>query len=275
MESFENTMLSSSQAKVMLMELACSSVMRLDNTSMDKLQDLMVMIYKWQMFLLNIPEDLLNLTMKHLDCIGKIYPDLKKMVLIDEAKQTILNHWDSLDEDHKYVVARIINKWLSPFSTKISLLIRAKLQNGDGTFLDKTEAQNNSFFNYYSKNNGENIYEIVTNFNHQESPTTSKSIIDQLFNQLNMEVEKCNLLGSFPAAFKPRKSLETDNRINETDLEETTTQEEPAPEKSEVQIEHSSNISNLLEELKLNSDALENTDEVKNEFSELLDMLNK
>lgn len=279
LESFEDTVLTASQAKKILTEIACSSVMRLDTASMDKLVDLMVMIFKWQMYLLNNPEDLLNLTMKHLDCIGKIYPHLKKMVMIDEAKSTILTEWNCLEGDHKYTITRIINRWLSPFTTKISLLIRAKLQNGDGSFLDKMEAQNNSFFNYYHKNNGENIYEIVTNFSHQENPSKNSQYsfeFDQLFNQLNMEVEKCNLLCSFPAAFKARNSSESVNRTEEIEIEEEVKPPLEGPkEKIKVQMEYSSNITNLLEELKLNSENEENSDVVENEFSELLDMLNK
>lgn len=67
METFETNILSQTQARVILTDIACSSVMRLDSNSMDKLLDLMIMVYKWQMFLLRSPSDLVKLTFRHLD----------------------------------------------------------------------------------------------------------------------------------------------------------------------------------------------------------------
>lgn len=279
METFETNMLSQSQARIILTDVACSSVMRLDNNSMDKLLDLMVMVYKWQMYLLRKPEDLIKLTLKHLDCIGKILPELQKLVLIDEAKQKIIDNWECLDEDSKYVVVRNLNRWLSPFHTKISLLMRVKLQNSDGTFVDRHEAENNSFYNYYIKNNGENIYEVISNFPTNTSLEVSASSskhsfeIDQLFNQLNMDVQCPSKLSVVTGGLP--------HEINESDVKEITSNQKEIAQHDinipPVLSGPNSNYNFLLEELKLNSDPkdLEDIDEPNDKFSELLGMLNQ
>lgn len=192
--------------------------------------------------------------------------------MIDEAKKKIITNWELLDEDSKYVVVRNLNKWLSPYSTKISLLMRVKLQNPDGSFVDRREAENNAFYNYYIKNNGENIYEVITNFSNstESSPSSTSKYsfeIDQLFNQLNMDVQsptKLSVLNGLPQ-----------------ELEGSIDTRDSGPAQKDIVQSHDPNVINgssyhyLMNELKLNSDGKDDIEEHSDKFSELLGMLNK
>ena len=120
-------------------------------------------------------------------------PELQKMILIDSAKQYFVDQWNICD-DEKFKIMNKTNLWFRPFSTKISLLIRMRLQNADGTFVDKISAETNDFFRYYSKNNGENIYEKIAFFSNKTASTTRSSKnyrtsyeLDQLLIQFNIE----------------------------------------------------------------------------------------
>ncbi|MCP9258627.1 hypothetical protein DINM_001643 [Dirofilaria immitis] len=60
-------------------KLAHSSIMRLNETSMDKLYALITMTYKYQLQLCNGPEDIVFITLNHLDSIREILPEDKKL----------------------------------------------------------------------------------------------------------------------------------------------------------------------------------------------------
>jgi hypothetical protein len=167
--TFTDEVMSLQQARILLTDIACCSLMRLDVHSLDKLLDLMVMIFKWQMFLMSSPDDLLSITLRHLHGIGKLMPEKSKMLLIDQANQYFFSSWANFVDDHKYAIMRRLNKFLAPHSIRISLLIRMKLQAKDGSFADKLTAAtsnqaSNDFFRYYCQNIGENIYEKVNHF---------------------------------------------------------------------------------------------------------------
>lgn len=194
--SFSDEIISLSQARILLTDIACCSLMRLDVHSLDKLLDLMIMIFKWQLFLISTPDDLLGLTLRHLHGIGRLMPEKSKMIIIDQANQYLYASWSEFEEDQKYGMVRKLNKFLAPHSVRISLLIRMKLQLRDGSFVDKLSASTNDFFRYYSRNLGENIYEKVNHFPHCQvkidksdaGKTTATQEIDFLFQQFNVDL---------------------------------------------------------------------------------------
>lgn len=264
--TFGDEMLSVAQTRILLSDIACCSLMRLDVNSLDKLLDLMVMIFKWQMFLMNSPDDLLDITLKHLHGICHLMPDQHKMLLVDNANQYFIQGWNELNEDERYSAVRRINLFLEPFHTRISLLIRVKLQNRDGSFVDKMTAASSDFFRYYLKNNGENIYEKITNFtqsNQQESIEVMRTSneIDQLFHQFNVDLipndSKC-------IAIKPSESFRKSVRDPDKEVTIKTTQQP---------IEASSNYDNMKLKLKLDVQTNEEECEEDNFHNMLLNML--
>lgn len=164
--TFSDEIVSLAQARILLTDIACCSLMRLDVHSLDKLIDLMIMIFKWQLFLVSSPDDLLGLTLRHLHGICRLMPEKCKMIIVDQANQYLYGSWSELNEEQKYSILRRLNKFLAPHSVRISLLIRMRLQQRDGTFTDKLTASSNEFFRYYKNNVGENIYEKVNHFPH-------------------------------------------------------------------------------------------------------------
>lgn len=193
--TFKEELISIAQVRILLSDIACCSLMRLDHTSLDKLLDLMIMVFKWQMFLMSNPGDLLNITLRHLHGIGRLMPEQAKMILIDQANQFFVTHWNELNNEHHYALVRKLNKFLAPFNIRISLLIRMKLQHRDGSFVDKIGASHSDFFRYYIQNLGENIYEKIAHFPHcqmvevkSRSKKSTTNEIDCLFQQFNVDL---------------------------------------------------------------------------------------
>jgi hypothetical protein len=124
-------------------------------------------------------------------------PEKSKMILIDQTNQYLFTSWSELKEEAKYVILRKLNKFLSPHNVRISLLIRMKLQNRDGSFVDKLTASSNDFFRYYVNNFGENIYEKMNHFPQCQVPRrdsnsklkNSSQEIDILFDQFKVDLK--------------------------------------------------------------------------------------
>lgn len=158
------------QLRLLLADIACCSLMRLDPVSMDKLWDLMVVIFKWQLFVArNDPHRLINVTFKHLDGVAKMMPEMKKGILVDVVKMKILTLWDTCDDAEKAEVAVAVSNWLHPFKVKISILMRLGLQDDACNFLPIDLA--NRTHSDLLANVGENIY--------KKHPKTSEEGVSQ------------------------------------------------------------------------------------------------
>uniref|UniRef100_A0A182R8T2 Uncharacterized protein n=1 Tax=Anopheles funestus TaxID=62324 RepID=A0A182R8T2_ANOFN len=220
--AYQQSMLTVQQCRVLLTDIACCSLMRLDISSMDKLWDLMVMIFKWQMFITNKnAQMLLDLTFRHLDGIGRLIPEMRKQILIDNVKKSLLELWEPLCEDEQTIVHRKVYKWLKPYNTKISILIRMGLQKSTGEF--EAEPTNNIFYNYYINNIGENIYSKTANLAALKAQsdavgTTSSSNsdmitagheIDTLVQQLNIQHEPIDEITDGPKPKVPQSVSHT------------------------------------------------------------------
>lgn len=257
--TFSDELISMAQVRILLSDIACCSLMRLDHTSLDKLLDLMIMVLKWQMFLMTTPDELLNITLRHLHGIGRLVPEQSKMIQIDQANQFFLMHWNELNEENRYAIVRKLNKFLAPFNIRISLLIRMKLQLRDGTFVDKIGGSSNEFFRYYVHNLGENIYEKINHFPNCQTPDSKSSSkktheIDCLFQQFNVEMsDEVETVVDKISETLPQKS-------------ENSTQEAPRPNETRT------TLSDLKKKCKL--DLTEEAPPVyEDNFAELLSML--
>lgn len=189
-------LLTPQQIRILLSDIACCSLMRLDINSMDKLWDLMVMVFKWQLTIsLNDSQRLVDITFRHMDGVGRLIPESRKTMLIECGKRLIIEYWDKIpDQD---VVVQSVIRFLHPFNVKISILIRLGFQRSDTTF--ETNVGDREHFQYYVNNVGENIYAkqaysavrgIVERV--QEKPIENSREIDSLVEQLNIN-RKCNV----------------------------------------------------------------------------------
>lgn len=153
------TVLTIQQCRILLTDIACCSLMRLDITSMDKLWDLMVMLFKWQIFHANDdPKKLLDITFRHMDGIGKLLPEMRKTLLIDAAKRRLMEHWDTQTHVARCDIMCSIKQWLQVFHVKISILIRLGFQRADGQFETDIEHLDGELYQSYMDHIGENVY---------------------------------------------------------------------------------------------------------------------
>lgn len=183
-------LLTAHQTRILLSDIACCSLMRLDINSMDKLWDLMVMVFKWQLAIsVNDPQRLVDITFRHMDGVGRLIPESRKTMLIDCGKRLIIEYWDKI-ADKDFVVQNVM-RFLHPFNVKISILIRLGFQRTDATF--ETNVGDREHFQYYVNNVGENIYakhahSVVRGLvdRVQEKPIENSREIDSLVEQLNI-----------------------------------------------------------------------------------------
>lgn len=176
-------------------DIACCSLMRLDMNSMDKLWELMVMMFKWQLFVADHPQTLMDITFRHLDGIARLIPEMRKSILVDATKQIIIEYWDQLNDNGKGMIVNNLKQWLKPFNTKISILMRLALQHNDASFV--VTPINNEFYDHYSMNLGTNIYAKTAHLQSKDlskatrppssppSPVTTHEF-DMLFDQLGI-----------------------------------------------------------------------------------------
>lgn len=153
----DRQILTPQQCRILLSDIACCSLMRLDITSMDKLWDLMIMVFKWQLTLIaeTDAQHLLDLTFRHMDGIGRLLPEMRKTLLIDCTKRHLIEYWDTMTSDDQVGIKNSLLAWVRPYNVKISILMRLGFQNGDGSFSQNKESE---FFQYYATHVGENIY---------------------------------------------------------------------------------------------------------------------
>ncbi|XP_013112267.2 protein OSCP1 [Stomoxys calcitrans] len=183
-------LLAEEHCKFMLKDIATCSLMRLDEVSMDKLWNLMTMIYKWQLFHTKYQYQLMDITFRHLASIAQLYPEEKYALLIDYTKNTLLDFWNSCTDDEQNRIYATNIWWLDGFSIKISLLIRLGFQAMDGTFFAQVDE---TYFNDFRDCIGENIYtksaEIAQTRRQELAATTgvsnSANCVNQLADMLN------------------------------------------------------------------------------------------
>lgn len=183
-------LLTEEHCKFMLKDIATCSLMRLDEGSMDKLWNLMTMLYKWQLFHTQHQYQLMDITFRHLADVAKLYPDEKRLHLIDFTKNTLLDFWNSCSDEEQQAIYWTNKEWLEGFHTKISLLIRLGFQALDGTFFEQVDQ---TYFHEFRESIGDNIYvkssEVAVQRKHElaEAPSSSSSAncVNQLAQMLS------------------------------------------------------------------------------------------
>lgn len=198
------SLLTADYCKFILRDIACSSLMRLDEQSMGKLWDLMTMISKWQLFLSKYPQHLLEITFRHLDGVSKLYPEVKKTILVDYTKNKLLDYWNMQSEFQQRNIYVTVKSWLECFNVKIAVLIRLGFQGEDAIFIPNV---GETYFEEFAKCLGDNIYvksseiaqsrkediEKLTNNETKEVPVKN---YNTLASQLNFQDKSCmNLFG--------------------------------------------------------------------------------
>lgn len=107
--------------------------MKLDDYSINKLWDLMSMIFKWQITVAT-NQNIFDISRRHLKSIATLMPQYFPKCIIEHAMRRFEKINERFtDEDYK-CLSNTLQIWFSKYQTKISVLLRLGLQKKDGTF---------------------------------------------------------------------------------------------------------------------------------------------
>ncbi|XP_065343038.1 protein OSCP1 [Cloeon dipterum] len=118
--------------------LAHVSIMRLNRTSMDKLYDLMVSVVKYQIYTISRPQDLLLVTMNHLEALAGKEPTNLITKLIANYHTKFIQTYATMQSGELQLLRNFILNYLQDDTVRVSVLLRDKSQNPDGRFFIPT-----------------------------------------------------------------------------------------------------------------------------------------
>lgn len=122
------------QTRKVFHALAHSSIMRLNENSMNKLYDLMSMGFKLQLASCLRPSNLIDVTCNHLQGLKSLVKGHDKTVdLIEEVQSKILSTYGSLTNGAMGRLRRRLMLFYQDWRVKVSNFLRAGTQEADGT----------------------------------------------------------------------------------------------------------------------------------------------
>uniref|UniRef100_A0A3B5A1M0 Protein OSCP1-like n=1 Tax=Stegastes partitus TaxID=144197 RepID=A0A3B5A1M0_9TELE len=115
--------------KTVLTRLAHTSIMRLNPASMDRLYELMVMAFKYQVFLCPRPKDLLLISYNHIDTIREFVRDTP--VVLNQVDETL---YDPLVPGEFQLLRQTLLIFFQDMHIRVSLFLKNQIQNPNGRF---------------------------------------------------------------------------------------------------------------------------------------------
>ena len=114
--------------------LAHSSIMRLNESSMGKLFDLMTMGVKYQLLQAVCPTQYVQITLNHLESLKLIVNDESVGKLLDAAAARCVSLYSSMSLGTLYILKHTICDFFQDRRVKVSIFLQEQVQNNDGTF---------------------------------------------------------------------------------------------------------------------------------------------
>lgn len=141
-------------------EIAHASVMKLNDISMGKLYDLMIMVFKHQLYFSRQPRDLLLITLNHLDSLRNLVSSPSVYQQLDSVYCIFMKTYFSMQEAELLNIRYSLLNYLQDIRIKVSVFLRLGQQSNDGTFVHP-----------FVENipNGYEIPGVMKVFNHNES----------------------------------------------------------------------------------------------------------
>mmetsp|Transcript_29076 Transcript_29076/g.43011 ORF Transcript_29076/g.43011 Transcript_29076/m.43011 type:complete len:410 (+) Transcript_29076:31-1260(+) len=127
---------SNQNTKQIFDKLAHSSIMKLNQSSMEKLYDLMTMGFKYQILLCSQPEQLLQVTLTHLETLKQLVgaaPDVLGLVVAAAAQ--VEQTFGRLSPGEWLLVRDQLLGFFKGRKIKVSLFLKSKIQKVDGTIV--------------------------------------------------------------------------------------------------------------------------------------------
>ncbi|XP_061520580.1 protein OSCP1a isoform X1 [Phycodurus eques] len=121
--------------KVVLTRLAHVSIMKLKTVSMEKLYELMIMAFKYQVFHCPRPKDLLLISYNHIDTIREFVKDTPALVnKVDETHRKIIEVYSSMTSGEFQLLRQTLLTFLQDMHIRVSIFLKNKIQNPNGRF---------------------------------------------------------------------------------------------------------------------------------------------
>ncbi|XP_061839161.1 protein OSCP1a isoform X1 [Nerophis lumbriciformis] len=121
--------------KVVLTRLAHVSIMRLNPVSMEKLYELMIMAFKYQVFLCPRPKDLLLITYNHIDAIREFVKGTPAVVNnVDETHRRIIEVYSAMTAGEFQLLRQTLLTFLQDTHVRVAMFLKNLIQNPNGRF---------------------------------------------------------------------------------------------------------------------------------------------
>lgn len=115
--------------------IAHSSIMRLSESSMEKLYDLMTMGFKYQLVCCSHPGELLTITMNHLQTLRQMVISPDVVALLESAQQYTRSTLGLLDAADFVLLRQTLCSFFQDKRVKVSLFLQDGIQNMDGSMV--------------------------------------------------------------------------------------------------------------------------------------------
>ncbi|XP_033099186.1 protein OSCP1-like [Anneissia japonica] len=116
--------------------LAHASIMRLNSASMDKLYDLMTMAFKHQLSLSLRPQDILLVTLNHLDAIRMYVEDVPVIRnQVETVHQMLYKVYASMSPGELQLLRQTLLTFFQDTHIRVSIFLKDKVQNSNGRFV--------------------------------------------------------------------------------------------------------------------------------------------
>ncbi|CAF2594731.1 unnamed protein product [Rotaria sp. Silwood2] len=119
-------------------KLAHSSIMRLNEASMDKLYDLMTMSVKFQIMLCPCAADIIKVTYNHVNSMRKLVRNSTVLDLLDKAFIAFNKQYERLNDVEWLLIRDTILFFFQDVHIRVSIFLRENLQTQQGLFIMKT-----------------------------------------------------------------------------------------------------------------------------------------
>ncbi|CAF3139670.1 unnamed protein product [Rotaria socialis] len=119
-------------------KLAHSSIMRLNEASMDKLYDLMTMSVKFQIMLCPCAADIIKVTYNHVNSMRKLVRSSTVLDLLDKAFIAFNKQFERLNDVEWLLIRDTILFFFQDVHIRVSIFLRENLQTQQGQFIMKT-----------------------------------------------------------------------------------------------------------------------------------------
>lgn len=119
--------------KHIFQKLAHCSIMKLNETSMSKLYDLMTMVFKFQIVSSRSPRDIVDISLQHIDQLRSMVSE-SLTPLLDNCAKRIQTQYGGMSSGQIWVLRQTLLEFLKGRNVKISLLLQENFQARNGRF---------------------------------------------------------------------------------------------------------------------------------------------